>query len=777
MNGTKHRMIKYNVVALLVLVFSLSAASVFALDCSAAMSDAENEKHESAIFMEDAVCYSSHSASLDGTKITLTLSSPIADVSKVSVTINQTTLESSEYSVLNADTTTPEIILNSAPEINCQSVITVSTGESEDISLTFEDAHIWSDEYEIARFDHSRKCSVEGCDKTAEAERHTFTYTTSGTTITQHCLCGLEANATITLDPEVPQPFRYSGSPIRPLIYTIDESWGGLTRPSLNYENSYGPGEARGYLTMDDVSVEIRYTILKKTTRPPYTFNLKAETILGKCDGAISNVDPTMEYRLDGESTYTPVPDDDTPYVLSDLAAGVYYIRYKENIYSEASPEVRVEIKAGEPIRLVIPTGIGFRIEANKESYAYGESATLQFIYEAGYAAGDSFKIKLNDKELVLDADGCVSFDVYPDAKQITVEGVEVHKIKITYIVDGETLQVDKYDYGQSVTMPTVPEKEGYRASWDKSVTRATEDVTVTAVYRQEGAKIAITYVVDGKTLRVDEYDENATVTMPTVPAKEGYDGKWDKSVTKATEDITVTAIYTTKKVKITYIVDNSTMKVDEYTYGQSVTMPTVPEKEGYDGEWDKSVTKATEDITVTAVYRQKEGSAKYVITFVVDGKTLLVTEYDSNAAVTMPAVPEKEGYNGAWDVNVSEATGDLVINAVYTAKKITLTYVANGQTHMVQTYAYGESVTMPDVPEVQGMANGSWDQQITVAKVSATITAIYEIPTAKPTAQGNGCLVASLLILLMLLVAIYVLYRTNNKSKKRKNTKKTHTR
>ena len=69
-----------------------------------------------------------------------------------------------------------------------------------------------------------------------------------------------------------------------------------------------------------------------------------AETIRGKKDGTITGVTTDMEYRREGETTYTAV----TGTQLTGLEAGTYYVRYKGTDNYNPSGEIKVEIASGK---------------------------------------------------------------------------------------------------------------------------------------------------------------------------------------------------------------------------------------------------------------------------------------------------------------------------------------------------------------------------------------------------------------------------------------------
>ena len=68
------------------------------------------------------------------------------------------------------------------------------------------------------------------------------------------------------------------------------------------------------------------------------------ETIEAKGDGTITGVDSTMEYRKEGEITYTSI----TSTELANLAPGTYYVRVKAKANYAASEDTKVVIAAGK---------------------------------------------------------------------------------------------------------------------------------------------------------------------------------------------------------------------------------------------------------------------------------------------------------------------------------------------------------------------------------------------------------------------------------------------
>ena len=98
-----------------------------------------------------------------------------------------------------------------------------------------------------------------------------------------------------------------------------------------------------------------------------------------------------------------------------------------------------------------------------------------------------------------------------------------------------------------------------------------------------------------------------------------------------------------------------------------SVAFPEAPdpEMEGWEAAW--AITPADlalEDTQVTLIVFMTE----YTITFMADGEVVDTATYyvEDKDNIVEPAVPEKEGYTGAWEA-YELTTGDIIVNAVYT--------------------------------------------------------------------------------------------------------------
>ena len=126
----------------------------------------------------------------------------------------------------------------------------------------------------------------------------------------------------------------------------------------------------------------------------------------------------------------------------------------------------------------------------------------------------------------------------------------EVPLYKITFKVDGLDDIVIEYceDEIEYIELPTVPEKAHYKFTWESFTFDMTDNQVVGGIYVPE--VYTITYMVGYDVYETATYTvENMDIDEPRVPAKKGYEGKWEEYYLNFT-DVTVRAIYTRKETK-----------------------------------------------------------------------------------------------------------------------------------------------------------------------------------------------------------------------------------
>ena len=241
--------------------------------------------------------------------------------------------------------------------------------------------------------------------------------------------------------------------------------------------------------------------------------------------------------------------------------------------------------------------------------------------------------------------------------------------------------------------------------------------------YKCEGTKdnlncrkvvnISLTIDLDGGTgnNQSGSYERNTTLELIS-PSKEGYtftgwkivsgDGSINNNVlTLGIKNMKIKALYQLNEQKLNIDLDGGTgnNQAGSYTVGSNVTL-LVPTKEGYDfSGWElisgnsilsgNSITIGSEETTIKATWIKK-----VTLTLNLDGGTITSNAsgvYSRKASVTL-GTPTKTGYNfSKWQITAGDSTlsgnkltigtTDTTIKAIYTAKKYTVTYNANGGT------------------------------------------------------------------------------------------------
>lgn len=283
----------------------------------------------------------------------------------------------------------------------------------------------------------------------------------------------------------------------------------------------------------------------------------------------------------------------------------------------------------------------------------------------------------------------------------------------VTFVdYDGTVLSAQSVAHGSAAAEPTAPEREGYAfIGWDKDFSNVTEDMTVTAQYSTNS--YSITYTINGVEYTTQTYEFGAEVSAPeyTVPEGHSFSG-WDIPETMPAENITLNAELTVNEYIITYTINGEIYGIQIYAYGEEVFAPAydVPEHFTFSG-WDTPVTMPAENIELDATLVE---DGKYTVSFMVDGETYFTfTGYEGDA-ITVPENPEKLGYTfDTWDGMPEDGilpAANITVTAVWSVNTYTITYTINGEEYSTQTYEYGAAITTPayDVPE--GYTFSGWD-------------------------------------------------------------------
>ncbi len=257
---------------------------------------------------------------------------------------------------------------------------------------------------------------------------------------------------------------------------------------------------------------------------------------------------------------------------------------------------------------------------------------------------------------------------VVTDALNLTAINTP-NKYTVTFKVRGATFAAGEYDFGTAIVDPGVPTLAGYTfGGWTKNgtpVDLATEtvpanNVTYTAVMTANSNTAYTVYKVfqntDGHTWgepvedvrygttgAAIEIDENAEVVEGFSISEIDY----VNDTIAADGSAEVYIYYARNLVNITINGDK-----DEYFYGEEIEAPAAPSKDGYtftgwedaDGNTVTFPIEATKDVVINPVFEANTVS----LSFVVDGVALegYPTDAVVDSVITAPTAPKKDGYN-----------------------------------------------------------------------------------------------------------------------------------
>lgn len=247
---------------------------------------------------------------------------------------------------------------------------------------------------------------------------------------------------------------------------------------------------------------------------------------------------------------------------------------------------------------------------------------------------------------------------------------LEAAKSTVSFVVDGETVETqDVFVSGDKVlselSYPDLEEREGYTACWEQS------GLTYTAKY------VPNVYFLHFESDR----------------AVEGWsqeNGKWT---------FTLEYAYGTQGFELPFAKD-----LEQY-------IAYFTDEAGVRYQSAEDLLTVLSDKTLTAVWEERE----YTVTYT-DGDTVLGSEVlHYGDALTFPQVPEKEGYQFVgWDTAESTVTGDMTIEALYEPLSFTVTIVSSlpyegfveAENCYLYTceYTYGSSaIQLDDLSDVSG--------------------------------------------------------------------------
>ena len=357
-----------------------------------------------------------------------------------------------------------------------------------------------------------------------------------------------------------------------------------------------------------------------------------------------------------------------------------------------------------------VPDGVSSLPQA--KTYRVGEDVTIAADAAAKGYSFSGWKINGKDAEM---------FKM--PAHDIKITGsFGVNSYTVTYKVDNSTYgAVETHQYGENVSLREKPVKEGYSfKGWsrDSGFTMPAENVVIEGHF--EINKYTVRYEVDGSLYGEEEsYDFGEMVEIRDEPTKDGYTfSHWSQkeAFTMPANDVVIKGNFSINSYNVTYKVDGVQYgDTETHEYGSAVTLRAEPETEGYTfSGWNRenNFTMPAEDVVI-------EGSFKinsYTVTYKVDGEISGEAEtYEYGAVVTLREEPAKEGYTFShWsrESGFTMPAENIVVEGHFEINSYTVTYKVDDQLYgKVDTYKFGEDVTLRDAPTKEGYTFSGWSE------------------------------------------------------------------
>lgn len=165
--------------------------------------------------------------------------------------------------------------------------------------------------------------------------------------------------------------------------------------------------------------------------------------------------------------------------------------------------------------------------------------------------------------------------------------------------------------YGESITRPSDPQKSGYTfIGWEPEIPETMPNSDITCKAKWELNKHKVSWIIDGETVKSESFDYGMEVTNPEADEKEGYTfSGWSfNGFVMPNNDVIVEGSYTLNTYTATFISEGKTEKYD-FKFGEKIIAPDAGNKKNYlFKEWDKVIpdTMPSNDLTFTAIYEIK---------------------------------------------------------------------------------------------------------------------------------------------------------------------------
>lgn len=337
--------------------------------------------------------------------------------------------------------------------------------------------------------------------------------------------------------------------------------------------------------------------------RKPY-----APVILKNLDGTeVKTLDVYYDWNANGEiGLYLPADalkntDGDIEGFILDAANGATNLVFSDIIACKGTPDVMIDVLASSS------TSGSFGREAiNGIAVTTSEGLLYNGKGLGSGTISTVFKLPVSSsvhktiefKALAWHTDG---------VKKVQISRLDGTKTEVVDVVSGYYSDVSDKDITVKVNAELLADENGEVAGFKMNIIDGSCDHFVFSAMNGLATekKYSVIYKADGADDQIVNYtiENKDTITVPTVPAREHYTGEWNEFTLNFDNEQVITAKYTATRYTVTFKADGETVATETYTVeNKTVNEPAVPAKKGYDGAWSKYELNF-ENIEVTAEY------------------------------------------------------------------------------------------------------------------------------------------------------------------------------
>ena len=332
--------------------------------------------------------------------------------------------------------------------------------------------------------------------------------------------------------------------------------------------------------------------------------------------------------------------------------------------------------------------------------------------------------------------------EIMADEDLMFTGSYSINKYLVTFKIGDEVITSDSLEYGTTIVVPDVPEREGYTFVGWSDVAKTVPAYNVIYEGDYSVNSYFLTYIVDCDTIRTDTIAYGSVLVAMEEPIKEGHTfSGWDEiPETMPANDVVISGVFTINNYIVSYVVDGEEYRTDSVTYGDSIQVIAPLEKEGYTfGGWSEvPVIMPADSVIVIGTFTVNS----YTLTYTVDGDTVQTDALDYGTAIVAMEEPVKEGYtfSGWSEVPDSMPANDVTVSGTFAINKYLVTFKIGDEVIAADSLEYGANIVVPDAPEREGYTFAGWGEVAeTVPAGDVTYEGSYSVNSYILTYEVDG--------------------------------------